>query len=1013
MKNFIVLVCFLILPVTAQEKMLPAPKSDVFMQGFYWNSPPGGIWYDSLSKLAPRLGSAGFGGIWFPPPEKGAGGGFSMGYDPYDHYDFGEYPQKGSKETRFGSRTELTHALSVFHSNGIEVYADVVIRHMMGGEQKAPYECIPLNNGNAIVPDSAYLLFMYPNGSGRFRKTPAEFYPNSQSCFVDPRFVETDPLFRFGEWLDHHKQSVRDSLIEWGKYLRTVIGFDGFRLDAVKSIDPAFMAEFLKGANGNGYAVAELWSSTADIGNWLNAAKNQNGASVAMFDFPLRYTLKEMCNNTGGGFDMRTLDNAGLAGAGISGFDYSTFVENHDFDRIGYDGGIDNGHDPVLTDKQLAYAYILFSEGRPCVFFKDYFMYGYSGPIDTLIWIRQHFLYGGTTRRGGLNPYYLGGSGTQDDMAQDIYVARRDGGNGKPAAYLVINDHPTEWRGVWVNSDYPNQQFKDYTHHDAANTIKAAQADGRIDLWAPPRSYVVYIPDTTQTVNHPPLLNRIPDLTAYTNSPVNVPALSGDADNQQLTYLLSGNPAWLSVGPGGTLSGTPAFGDTGISAVTLTVSDPFFLSDADTFSVTVKINHAPLLVPAADTSAAATKRFERTVAGTDSDGDSLTFHLTQHPPWLSIGASSGIISGTPAVEDTGTTMVAVAVQDGKGGADTAAWSLYVSPANDSVIATYRKPAIDGFISFENDWEKDWIVAADNDSDSVWWDKLTGPVNNELTSLLVTWDADSVYFGVDYFLNDKNNTLMVYADAVRGRGVTNFNSALGYAGDYPKNNLFRADRGIDLFIAAYNQGSPAVFTADSTRSTDITPKTTHVRGALSGGMEAAVAWNDIYGLGNGLVEKHASLYLIALVAGGDNYGSGDAAPDNPDVNGDGGPDSLINLASVIVDANGDGIPDPTLIITNITGKDRPAAIPETFVLEQNYPNPFNPSTVISYQLPMNSYVTLKVYDVIGKEIATLVHGMQEAGKHTTSFNASHLPSGLYFYTLRANNFSAAKKMLLVK
>ncbi|MFA6541205.1 MAG: T9SS type A sorting domain-containing protein [Bacteroidota bacterium] len=88
-------------------------------------------------------------------------------------------------------------------------------------------------------------------------------------------------------------------------------------------------------------------------------------------------------------------------------------------------------------------------------------------------------------------------------------------------------------------------------------------------------------------------------------------------------------------------------------------------------------------------------------------------------------------------------------------------------------------------------------------------------------------------------------------------------------------------------------------------------------------------------------------------------------------------------------------------------------PQKYALGQNYPNPFNPSTVISYQLPMNSYVTLKVYDMIGKEIATLVNGMQEAGAHTTSFNASHLPSGLYFYSLQSKNFSDTKKMLLVK
>ncbi|GAB1349462.1 hypothetical protein MASR1M107_16760 [Ignavibacteriales bacterium] len=375
---------------------------------------PGGIWWDSLASLSTRLASAGFSAVWFPSSSKGAGGGMSMGYDPYDHYDFGDYNQKGSLETRFGSKSELKNAIDAYHAVGMQVFADAVVRHMMGGEQKVPYECRPLNNGNYIVPDSAYMLFQYPSGSGRFKKTAASFYPNSQNCWVDPLFVQTDPIFRFGEWLDHNKQSVKDSLIAWGRYLRQELGYDGFRLDAVKSINPAFMAQWLNGSNPGGYAVAELWGSTSEIGNWLQVAKYQNGANVSMFDFPLRYNLRDMCNTTNGGFNMNNLDGAGLINSGFSGFDVSTFLENHDFDRKGWDGQIDNGHDPVIYDKALGYAYILFSEGRPSVFFKDYVDYGVGGKIDTLIWIRQNFLGGGTTKRAGLNPYYIRQDNNQD-----------------------------------------------------------------------------------------------------------------------------------------------------------------------------------------------------------------------------------------------------------------------------------------------------------------------------------------------------------------------------------------------------------------------------------------------------------------------------------------------------------------------------------------------------------------------------------------------------------------------
>ncbi len=89
------------------------------------------------------------------------------------------------------------------------------------------------------------------------------------------------------------------------------------------------------------------------------------------------------------------------------------------------------------------------------------------------------------------------------------------------------------------------------------------------------------------------------------------------------------------------------------------------------------------------------------------------------------------------------------------------------------------------------------------------------------------------------------------------------------------------------------------------------------------------------------------------------------------------------------------------------------LPKEFSLSQNYPNPFNPNTVISYQLPVNSKVVLKVYDVIGKEVATLVNNEQEAGNHTAQFNGKGMSSGMYFYKLEAENFVQVKKMILLK
>jgi hypothetical protein len=96
----------------------------------------------------------------------------------------------------------------------------------------------------------------------------------------------------------------------------------------------------------------------------------------------------------------------------------------------------------------------------------------------------------------------------------------------------------------------------------------------------------------------------------------------------------------------------------------------------------------------------------------------------------------------------------------------------------------------------------------------------------------------------------------------------------------------------------------------------------------------------------------------------------------------------------------------------------AEIPQSFALLQNYPNPFNPSTTIEYQLPVNGFVELKVYDIAGREVATLVSEMKNAGTHRIAWNAvddrgTKVSSGVYFYRISAGQFNQIKKMVLLK
>jgi hypothetical protein len=113
------------------------------------------------------------------------------------------------------------------------------------------------------------------------------------------------------------------------------------------------------------------------------------------------------------------------------------------------------------------------------------------------------------------------------------------------------------------------------------------------------------------------------------------------------------------------------------------------------------------------------------------------------------------------------------------------------------------------------------------------------------------------------------------------------------------------------------------------------------------------------------------------------------------------------------------PNNEMYVDNFWFGDTPVSLetkgtnPLTFSLEQNYPNPFNPTTIINWQSPIDSWQILKVYDVLGREVATLVDEFKPAGKYEVEFDASSLPGGVYIYSLNAGTFVETKKMLLLK
>ncbi len=401
--------------------------SSVMLQGFYWDvpSPAAGQkeapwWWDNLALQAQDLAGAGFTSVWIPPVTKGASGGYSVGYDPYDDYDLGSKDQKGTIPTRYGTREQLERCVAMLRANGLEVYVDLVLNHRNGD----PGDC-----------NFQYLDAYGKAGGGRFPKGAKDFHPNVPQ---DPN-VPGD-IASFGRDVAHinsENNYMSHGLMDSVDWMTRALDVQGYRVDYVKGISCDWLYLMLSHkAMAGKFAVTEFWDGDDKaVTDYVQSCMRSRCWS---FDFPLRYMLRDMCN-FGGDFDMSKLHRAGLMGRDAS--HAVTFVDNHDTAR-----------EDAVKNKEIAYAYILTSEGYPCIFYGDYSMdkgcLGMKNVLDNLTWIHEKLADGPTRERW---------------KDGDVFVFERTGGRH---LLVGLNDNPTSDKTITAATGFkPGANLHDYTGH--------------------------------------------------------------------------------------------------------------------------------------------------------------------------------------------------------------------------------------------------------------------------------------------------------------------------------------------------------------------------------------------------------------------------------------------------------------------------------------------------------------------------------------------------------------------
>lgn len=388
----------------------------VIMQYFEWYLETNQNLWNDISKNAEKLARIGITALWLPPAYKGTGGKDEVGYGVYDLYDLGEFDQKGTIKTKYGSKEEYINCILTLKQVGIESYADIVLNHKMGADmlQTIPAEKVDWGNHNEIVSGKEIVRvatkFNFPGRKKKYSdfewnwthfdgidyndKTKEhaifKFINKEWANEVDEEFGNFDYLM--GADIDFQNEEVREELLKWGKWYIETTDVDGFRLDAVKHINADFYEQWLKELRKDLkeelFAVGEYWSG--DVSKLHRYITETNG-ETSLFDVPLHYNFYNASREEN--YNLTQILDKTLMKENPS--KAVTFVDNHDTQP---EQSLQSYVERWF--KLPAYSIILLrDEGYPCVFYGDFYGIKHNNiekieGLKEMITIRKEKAYG-------------------------------------------------------------------------------------------------------------------------------------------------------------------------------------------------------------------------------------------------------------------------------------------------------------------------------------------------------------------------------------------------------------------------------------------------------------------------------------------------------------------------------------------------------------------------------------------------------------------------------------------